>query len=69
MKRAWLGLVLLSLGGCAPVPLWERGALADPKLALTPEPLAAAQRAHIQDSREAGGRAAVATGGPPCGCY
>lgn len=69
MNRSWVLLVVLGLGGCESVPLWERGTLANPQMVLTPYPLAAAQRAHVQDSREAGGRAAVAAGGPPCGCY
>jgi hypothetical protein len=64
-----LGLVLL-LGesACATVAQNRRARLADPMMSLTDEPLEAARRQKLYDTREgaAGGDGASAGGG--CGC-
>ncbi len=70
MKRALALLTLLSLGAtaCATVPQNRRARLADPMMSLTDEPLEAARRQKLYDTREgaAGGDGASAGGG--CGC-
>jgi hypothetical protein len=55
-------------GGCATVPQNRRAHLADPMMSLTDEPLEAARRQKLYDTREgaAGGDGASAGGG--CGC-
>lgn len=67
-KGALLGMLLLSAAGCASVPQNRRGRLADPMMSLTDEPLEAARRQKLYDTREgaAGGDGASAGGG--CGC-
>ena len=57
-----------SLSACATVPQNRRSHLADPMMSLTDEPLDAARRAKLYDTREgaAGGDGAAAGGG--CGC-
>jgi len=55
------------LAGCASVKPWERETLALEEMAFEPDPLEAAQRAHVYWSKEAslpGG----GTGGGGCGC-
>ncbi len=54
--------------GCATVPQNRRGHLADPMMNLSEEPLDAARRQKMYDTREgaAGGDGANAGGG--CGC-
>jgi hypothetical protein len=56
------------LVGCATVPQNRRAHLADPMMGLTGEPLDAARRQKLYDTREgaAGGDGASAGGG--CGC-
>ena len=70
MKTARAALVLLSLAAsaCATVPQNRRARLADPMMSLTDEPLEAARRTKLYDTREgaAGGDGASAGGG--CGC-
>jgi hypothetical protein len=53
---------------CATVPQNRRARLADPMMSLTDEPLEAARRQKLYDTREgaAGGDGAAAGGG--CGC-
>ena len=74
MKKANRLLTALLLGsclgpsGCAPVPPWERGNLAEPHMALEPNPALRALRAHTYMSREAAVSGSVAGGGG-CGCY
>ena len=62
--------LLLGLGvsACATVPQNRRARLADPMMSLTDEPLDAARRTKLYDTREgaAGGDGAAAGGG--CGC-
>ena len=60
-----LGVTLLS--GCAPLQPWERGNLAKPHMALTPNPGQAALKTHLQLSREAASGGGAAAGGG-CGC-
>lgn len=56
------------LTACATVPQNRRARLADPMMGLTEEPLDAARRQKLYDTREgaAGGDGATAGGG--CGC-
>ena len=64
-----LGAVLgVSVSACATVPQNRRARLADPMMSLTDEPLDAARRQKLYDTREgaAGGDGASAGGG--CGC-
>ena len=70
MKTTLAALILLSLpaAACATVPQNRRARLADPMMSLTDEPLEAARRQKLYDTREgaAGGDGASAGGG--CGC-
>jgi hypothetical protein len=61
-------VVALGVSACATVPQNRRGRLADPMMQLTDEPLDAARRQKLYDTREgaAGGDGAAAGGG--CGC-
>ncbi len=63
-----LALAAIALAGCATVPQNRRARLADPMMSLTDEPLDAARRQKLYDTREgaAGGDGATAGGG--CGC-
>lgn len=63
-----LVLAALAVSGCASVPQNRRARLADPMMSLTDEPLDAARRQKLYDTREgaAGGDGAAAGGG--CGC-
>ena len=60
-------LVLLLLSACAPVQPWERGRLAQPRMALDEDPMLAAISAHIYDSKEASSGGSGPAGGG-CGC-
>jgi hypothetical protein len=66
--KASLLLLLLAASACATVPQNRRARLADPMMSLTDEPLEAARRQRLYDTREgaAGGDGASAGGG--CGC-
>lgn len=70
MKALALLLAAASVGslGCATVPQNRRARLADPMMSLTDEPMDAARRTKLYDTREgaAGGDGAAAGGG--CGC-
>jgi hypothetical protein len=61
-------LVVAATSACATVPQNRRAKLADPMMSLTDEPLEAARRQKLYDTREgaAGGDGASAGGG--CGC-
>jgi hypothetical protein len=63
-----LALASLAASACATVPQNRRARLADPMMSLTDEPLDAARRQKLYDTREgaAGGDGASAGGG--CGC-
>lgn len=69
---AMLGLLTIacSLCGCTlmqEVRPWQKELLAQPDMALTPDPLQSAHHEHVYFSREAGtGGHAVGAGG--CGC-
>ena len=69
-KSAAVLLVGISIvsAACATVPQNRRARLADPMMSLTDEPLDAARRQKLYDTREgaAGGDGAAAGGG--CGC-
>jgi Domain of unknown function (DUF4266) len=66
--RSALLAVALACAACATVPQNRRARLADPMMSLTDEPLDAARRQKLYDTREgaAGGDGASAGGG--CGC-
>jgi len=55
------------LTGCAAVEPWQRGTLAEPDMALDPNPIQSALRAHTHSSRESAGGGDSAEGGG-CGC-
>ena len=68
VRRVAVLVVLVSLAGCATVPQNRRALLADPMMGVTDEPLDAARRQKLYDTREgaAGGDGTTAGGG--CGC-
>jgi hypothetical protein len=67
LRLAAIIAVLLS-SGCASQPrAWERGHLADPKMAWDPDPLAAAMSEHTHVSKEAA-QGGSGVGGGGCGC-
>lgn len=68
-SRLLLLLCLLSLAGCAtqPVAPWQRGRLAEPRMAFEPDPSLAAFRQHMFASKEAASARLSAAGGG-CGC-
>ncbi|WLD57476.1 DUF4266 domain-containing protein [Salinispirillum sp. LH 10-3-1] len=58
---------LLTLTGCAQVPVWERGALAQPGMEIDGHPVDTYVDSHIYFSKEAAtGGSGVGGGG--CGC-
>ena len=57
----------LGAGACAPVQPWERDVLAKPHMALDPNSVNSAMRAHTYISREAASGGDSAEGGG-CGC-
>jgi hypothetical protein len=63
-----LAATAANLAACATVPQNRRARLADPMMGITDEPLDAARRQKLYDTREgaAGGDGATAGGG--CGC-
>jgi hypothetical protein len=63
-----LPIMSLMLIACSTVQPWERGNLAKPQMALDPNPLQSALRAHNYGSREAAAGGNAAQGGG-CGCY
>jgi hypothetical protein len=65
---ALAALAAVLVAGCATVPQNRRARFADPMMSLDPEPLDAARRQKMYDTREgaAGGDGAPAGGG--CGC-
>ncbi len=65
---ALLLTALVMLSACAQVAPWERGRLAQPEMALDPDPAQRALREHVYMSREAAVGGASSAGGG-CGCY
>jgi hypothetical protein len=65
---ATVAALLACAAGCATVPQNRRAHLADPMMSLGDEPLEAARKHKLYDTREgaAGGDGAAAGGG--CGC-
>lgn len=63
-----LTLLTASVCSCTVVEPWERGKLAKPQMAPTPNSLQSKLRTHVQSSREAATGGDVAAGGG-CGCY
>lgn len=67
ISRLIIALLMLTTIGCTQVKPWERGNLARPDMALTPDPMDAKIRNHIYHSKE--GSVSIATGsGGGCGC-
>ncbi|HET6564861.1 MAG TPA: DUF4266 domain-containing protein [Xanthomonadales bacterium] len=63
-----LGLAMLSLlPACAPVQPWERGRLAEQRMALDGDALLQAMDEHVYSSKEAASGGIEAAGGG-CGC-
>ncbi len=59
--------VTMMLIGCAPVPVWERGSLAQPGMEIDGHPVDTYVDSHIYFSKEAAtGGSGVGGGG--CGC-
>lgn len=62
---------LLAASACAPIEPWvkpyEREHLADPIMALTPNPVSASYIDHVFEVRE-GAKGATGGGGGGCGC-
>ena len=65
--RAGLLIVLLGLAACAPVQPWERGRLAQPRMALDGDALLAGMDEHVYSSKEAASGGTGPAGGG-CGC-
>jgi hypothetical protein len=67
---AWpplLVLFFLALTGCAGAKPYERGALAQPKMQLAPDPDAVLVEQHVYEYRE-GAAGGYGGGGGGCGC-
>lgn len=62
-----LGALLVQLAACAEVQPWERGRLANPRMALDSDPLLAGIDAHTYSSKEAAS-GGVGPAGGGCGC-
>ena len=72
MTSRWLNAALLATAlvcatGCAEIAPWERGTLAKSQMALVPNPVRNAQRAHTFAAREAAASSGSQEGGG-CGC-
>lgn len=67
LRNGLLILVALQLLACTAVRPWERGHLARPEMALSPDPMAATLRNHIHHSKEGSSSVAAGSGGG-CGC-
>ncbi|WP_090334249.1 DUF4266 domain-containing protein [Nitrosomonas sp. Nm51] len=73
LKRLFVILFIVLLGtaisGCAHVPVWERGHLAKPQMAIDPYPLQNHILLHNYSSREAAASTHSSGTGGGCGCY
>lgn len=69
VDRRCLGLLLVALAAsaCAPVQPWERGRLAQPRMALDDDPLLNAMNEHVYSAKEAAA-GGVGPAGGGCGC-
>lgn len=70
LKHCWkilLLLALIDLSACAEVQPWERGRLAQPRMALDADPLLTAIDAHTYNSKEAAS-GGIGPAGGGCGC-
>ena len=63
------GLAFIGMSACAPVQPWERGVLAKPQMALTPNTGNSGLVTHVYGSREAAPTSSGDAGGGGCGCY
>jgi hypothetical protein len=61
--------LLLAMTACTPVQPWERGVLAKPQMALTPNTGNNGLVSHVYGSREAAPASSGDAGGGGCGCY
>lgn len=62
-----VGCAIGALCACAPLAPWERGVLAQPRMAPVTNPAQHALRTHLHESREAASGSANSAGGG-CGC-
>ena len=66
-----LGTVALLASACAPIEPWvkpyEREHLADPIMAIDPDPVSSSYMDHVFEVRE-GAKGATGAGGGGCGC-
>jgi hypothetical protein len=66
-----LAAVLVAMAGCQPIEPWvkpyEREHLADPIMALDPNPVSSSYMDHVYEVRE-GARGATGSSGGGCGC-
>jgi hypothetical protein len=64
-------VTLLAASGCAPIEPWvkpyERERLADPVMAMDPDPVSSSYMDHVYEVRE-GARGATGGAGGGCGC-
>ena len=60
-------LLLALLSACTPVKPWERGDLARPEMAWSPDPMQAGYREHAYFGKE-GSSGGAGVGGGGCGC-
>ncbi len=72
ISRIWLTAVLLAgMSACSPIEPWvkpyERDRLADPIMALDPDPVSTAYIHHVFEARE-GARGGEGSAGGGCGC-
>ncbi|HTO49625.1 MAG TPA: DUF4266 domain-containing protein [Burkholderiales bacterium] len=68
MRKSTAIALLFVVAGCAEVPAWDRGNLAQPHMAPDPFPAQRALLEHVYSSRE-GSTAGAAGQGGGCGCY
>ncbi len=64
----WIVVAVAVLAGCATVPQNRRARLADPMMGVTDEPLDAARRQKLYDTREGASGGDGTTAGGGCGC-
>jgi hypothetical protein len=66
-----LGAAMLAASACAPLQPWvkpyEREHLADPIMAIDPDPVSSSYMDHVYEVRE-GAKGATGAGGGGCGC-